>query len=209
MKYTIKTGDFANISTDCLVVGIYAGSKFTPGAMAADRASGGLMKQLAKQGDLSGAAGQTLLVPCQDKLRAARLLIVGLGDEKELDTEEYASAIRSTARSLQNTGAATAAITLAEAKVKGRSFEDRTRMIVEGFSASYYRFDQLKNKKSKKQILSRIVLPVQNTSSVSSVRKSALEGQAVSNGVQLACDLANLPGNICTPSYLANQARKL
>ncbi len=51
MKYTITTGDCADISTDCLVVGVYAGSKLTPSAIAVDQASGGLLKRLAKRGD--------------------------------------------------------------------------------------------------------------------------------------------------------------
>jgi leucyl aminopeptidase len=35
------------------------------------------------------------------------------------------------------------------------------------------------------------------------------QGQVVAKAVALAKDLGNLPGNICTPSYLAEEARKL
>ena len=50
---------------------------------------------------------------------------------------------------------------------------------------------------------------MQTKHSVVAARRSVREGEAVSSGVKLARDLANLPGNICTPSYLAEQARKL
>lgn len=41
------------------------------------------------------------------------------------------------------------------------------------------------------------------------VRKSSNEGLAISKGKQFAKDVANMPGNICTPTFLAAQARKL
>ena len=41
------------------------------------------------------------------------------------------------------------------------------------------------------------------------MRKGIQEARAIAHGMSLAKDLGNLPGNICTPSYLANQAKKL
>ena len=151
MKYTITTGDCADISTDCLVVGVYAGKKLTPSAIAVDQATGGLLKRLAKRGDIEGVSGHTLLVPCEDYLRARRLLMVGLGDANQLDADEFLAVVRSAATALQRTGAANAAVTLAEAKVKQRDLGERARIIVEAFSASRFRFDRLKSKKSKSE----------------------------------------------------------
>ncbi len=209
MKYTVKTTNFANIPTDCLVLGVYIGSKFTPSATATDRATKGLLTKLSKQGDISGACGNTLMVPTNDLIPAKRLLIVGLGDPKTLDSEEFSNILKVVGTTLQNTGSKNIAITLAEAKVKDRSFEKRSRLIVESFARSYYHFDILKKTKSKIGNLEKITLLAQSTTSAATVRKSVAEGQAISKGVKLACDLANLPGNICTPTYLATQARKL
>jgi leucyl aminopeptidase len=211
MKYTITTGDCADIYTDCIVVGVYAPNKLTPSAIAVDQAAGGLLKRLSKRGDIEGTSGHTLLIPCEDHLRAPRLLVVGLGDANQLDADEFSAAIRSAATALQRTGATNAAVTLVDAKVKQRDVGARTRIIVEAFAVSRYRFDRLKSKKikSKNNALSKIIVPVQDKSSVAAVRRSVHEGEAVSSGIQLARDLSNLPGNICTPSYLAEQARKL
>ena len=168
MKYTITTGGCADISTDCLVVGVYAGSKLTPSAVAVDKAAGGLLKRLVKRGDIEGISGHTLLVPCEDTLRTPRLLVVGLGDANQLDADEFLTIVRSAAATLRRTGATNAAVTLGEAKVKQRDLGGRTRIIVEAFSLSGYRFDRLKNKKSKsrKRTLSKIVLPLQKKHSV-------------------------------------------
>ena len=108
MKYTITTGDFADISTDCLVVGVYAGSKLTPSAVAVDQAAGGLLKRLVKRGDIEGTSGHTLLVPCENDLRVPRLLVVGLGDANQLDAAEFLAVVRSAAAALRRTGATNA-----------------------------------------------------------------------------------------------------
>ena len=188
MKYTITTGDCADISTDCLVVGVYAGSKLTPSAVAVDQAAGGLLKRLVKRGDIEGASGHTLLVPCEDALRAPRLLVVGLGDANQLDADEFLAVVRSAAVAVRRTGATNATVTLAEAKVKQRDLGGRTRIIVEAFALSGYRFDQLKSKKSKSRnwALSKIILPLQRKHSVAAVRRSVREGEAISSGVKLA-----------------------
>ena len=40
-------------------------------------------------------------------------------------------------------------------------------------------------------------------------KEGAIIGRAIDNGKTLAKNLANMPGNVCTPTYLANQAKKL
>lgn len=44
---------------------------------------------------------------------------------------------------------------------------------------------------------------------LSAAKKAAAIGCAINNGKTLAKDLGNMPGNVCTPSYLASQAKKL
>ena len=114
MKYTITTGDCADISTACLVVGVSAGRTLTPSAVAVDQAAGGLLKRLVKRGDIEGASGHTLLVPCEDDLRPPRVLVVGLGDANQLDADEFSAVVQSAATALLRTGATNAAVTLAE-----------------------------------------------------------------------------------------------
>ncbi len=210
MKYVTTTADCANIAADCLVVGIYSNSELTPSAIAIDK-SNAILKQLVKQGDLECNPSQTLMLPAIANSKTPRLLIVGLGHPDELDTDRFLTIVKATASALDKTGSVNVVITLAEARVRGKTFEDLSRMIVEGFSLSDYRFDVLKKNKSrtKQRTLKKVIVPIEKSSLTKSVRQSIREGEAISAGIRLARDLANLPGNICTPSYLANQARKL
>ncbi|MBO67745.1 MAG: leucyl aminopeptidase [Acidiferrobacteraceae bacterium] len=211
IKHTIKTSDSLGISTDCLVIGVYADGRLTPTATKVDRSSNGLIKSLLKRGDIAGKCGQTLMVPCGTNLRAKRLLLVGLGDQKKLNTDAFTDIVQSTAKALQDAGITTVVLALAEGNVEKRKLEERIRIIVETFSDFCYQFNKLKSNKSqlKKTFPETILFPLTNKQDATQVRKYINQGKAISQGVELTRDLANLPGNICTPSYLAAQARKL
>ena len=72
-----------------------------------------------------------------------------------------------------------------------------------------YRFEQMKSVPAKDTpALRRIVLAVAKSDEKRAARGLA-QGLALAHGISLARDLGNLPGNVCTPAYLAEQARKL
>jgi len=211
IKYTIKTSDSLGISTDCLVVGVYADYKLTPTATRVDQSSKGLIKNLLKRGDISGKSGQTLMVPCGTNLLAKRLLIVGLGHQNKLNADEFSEIVQSTSKAIEDAGIATVVIALAEGSVSGRKVEERIRIIVENFSGFCYQFSRLKSNKAqlRRAFPTTVIFPIANKQAAPRAREYVNQGRAISRGVELTRDLANLPGNICTPSYLATQARKL
>ena len=142
-------------------------------------------------------------------IAAERVLLVGLGKATDFGPKEYREAVRAAVRALADGGAAEATLFLAEVKVKGR---DRDWALLHGAAAAAdvtYRFDQLKSKKNDSQGRSRrITLGLTGKSTRAEV--AAVErGAALGAGQSLAKDLGNLPGNICTPTYLAEQAQAL
>src|SRR5690606_22589522 len=54
--------------------------------------------------------------------------------------------------------------------------------------------------------LRQVVLPL---SPGAELRQALAEAQATADGAELARTLGNLPSNICTPAYLAAEAKKL
>jgi leucyl aminopeptidase len=81
------------------------------------------------------------------------------------------------------------------------------RQAVLGMREAFYRFDQLKSqKKSPEPALARVTLPLPPAAALA---QALAEAQATADGMELARTLGNLPSNICTPSYLAEQAKKL
>jgi leucyl aminopeptidase len=81
------------------------------------------------------------------------------------------------------------------------------RQAVLGIREAFYRFDQLKTqKKASEPALASVVLPLAATPQL---QQALDEANATADGAELARNLGNLPGNLCTPTYLADEAKKL
>jgi leucyl aminopeptidase len=204
MEFSIKALSPEAAKTGCVVLGVHAGSELTPPAKRVDQASRGALKKAL--GDISGRTGSTLLLRGLPGVAAERVLLVGLGD-KALTEGSYRDAVRAAANVLKELGAKDAALFLVEAKVGGQPLSWNLRHAVLGLRDAFYRFDQLKTqKKAPQPALARVVLPL---SPKPPLQQSLKEAAATADGVALARTLGNLPANICTPAYLADEAKKL
>ena len=67
----------------------------------------------------------------------------------------------------------------------------------------------MKSKKSKVQSITSITLGLRGAGERSAFEPGLVNGRAIAAGMNLAKDLGNLPGNVCTPSYLAKTAENL
>jgi leucyl aminopeptidase len=205
MEFSIKTLSPETAKTGCVVLGVYSEKELTPPARRVDqRSRGGLRAALA---DLSGKLGSTLLLRALPNVAAERVLLVGLGAKKEFGEAAYRDAVRAAANALRELGAKDAALYLVDLKVGSQPVSWNVRQAVLGAREAFYRFDQLKSqKKNPEPSLARITLPLPPAAAL---EQALREAQATADGTDLARTLGNLPANICTPSYLAEQARKL
>jgi len=209
MEYHVKTGDPTRLACSCLVVGIHADRKLSAGAHAADLATdGALRRQLARAG-FDGAVGKTQMLHELPGVTAQRLLAVGLGQAGKLDARTLRKAFAAAARALATGSVADALVTLT-ADTTGLPARATARDLVTGIDDATYRFDQLKSKATPPKVpLSRVGLVAADRSAANALRRGIAEGEAIAAGTRLAKDLGNLPGNICTPGYLAAAARKV
>jgi len=205
MEFSIKALSPETAKTGCVVLGVYAEKELTAPARRVDqRAKGALRKALA---DLSGKAGATLLLRALPQVAAERVLLVGLGARKEFGESAYRDAVRGAANALRELGAKDAALFLVDVKAGERPLSWNLRQAVLGLREAFYRFDELKSqKKSPPPALAHVTLPLSPTAQLG---QALAEAQATADGMDLARTLGNLPSNICTPTYLAEQARKL
>ena len=205
MQFSIKTQPPETAKTGCVVVGVHAGKELTPAAKRIDDASRGALRQAL--GDLSGRAGSTLLLRGLAGVAAERVLLVGLGERGKLGETQYREVLRGAASALKELGAKDAVFCILEAKVGARSPAWNLRHAVLGLREAFYRFDQLKTqKKSAAPALQGVVFQAAPTAIL---RQTLAEAVATADGAELAKTLGNLPPNICTPAYLAEEARKL
>lgn len=207
MEFIVKSGTPEKQRTGCIVVGVFESRKLSAVAHQIDEVSGGAIGTILRRGDIEGKAGQTLLLHNIPNLPSERVLLVGCGKEKEFNENRYRDATAKVIGVLKDTGATEITSYLTELDVKGRDIVWKVRQAVEVTEAALYRFDQLKSKpNNQRRALRRVVLAVPKRSDLGSGEQAIREGQAIAEGVKLARDLGNLPGNICTPTYLAEQA---
>lgn len=207
MEFSIKSGSPEKQQSACIVVGIYESRKLSAAAEAVNKASGQHLSKVLASGDLEGKSGTTLLLHGVPGVAAARVLLVGLGKEKELKDKEYRSAVAAAIKALSETGAEDGALYLADLPVKKRDLAWNVRQAVIVARDTLYRFDVLKSKKDDtRRPLGKLSFHVAKRADVGVAEAALGEGYAIAEGQKLMRDLANLPGNHCTPTYLAEQA---
>ena len=209
MEFSVKTGSPEQQRTHCVVVGLYEGRKLTPAAQQLDQASDGQLSQLLAHGDLEGKPGQTLLLYALNGCSSERVLLVGCGKASELDERRYRQIIQAAASSLDSGSAHSAVSYLAELPVKGRDTQWKARLLVEHSAHAFYRFTTFKSQAPRKRKLGKIILSLNEQSETSALEAGVAQGLALAAGMDLTRDLANTPGNVCHPSYLAEQAALL
>ena len=202
MQYQVSQSSAADVQASCIVVTLDQTGKLSEAASAINSAAKGFLQARIDAGDISGKLAETLLLPGVTGIGAERVLMVGSGDKQQNVT----SAIK-----------ILDAIAAATSKLPGRIALDINELANEAVSEAWwaeqtamaygraqYRFTATKPEAEDAAKQAEEILWIGGD-----VAAELAKGEAIAQGVNYARDLGNLPGNICTPSYLAEQAEAL
>lgn len=210
MEFSIKSGSPEKQRSACVVVGVYESRKLTLAAELLDKAADGYIAGIVRRGDMEGKSGSTLLLQNVPGTLCERVLLVGLGKEKDFREKEFTTAIRNTVKTLNETGAFDASIFLTELPVKKRSIGWRIRQATMVAFDATYKFDQFKSKKDEvRRPLRKLTLAVERRNELTLAEEALAQGLAIAEGMAMTKTLGNLPANICHPTYLAEQAQAM
>ncbi len=209
MEFSIKTGVPEKQKSACVVVGVFEDGTLDAAASRLDKASGKRLGQLIERGDLSGKAGSSLVLHDLPGTVCARVLLVGLGKRDDFGDKAYAAALRNALKALAQTGAEDAVVYLTTLAVGERSPAWKVRQALIAAGDASYRFDQFKSSPADERALTHLAFAVAKDSEQKAAETALTQGLAIAEGCALARDLGNLPGNVCTPEYLARTAREL
>src|SRR5882672_6993615 len=211
MDFITKVGTAEAVKADCVAVGVYADGELTASARRVDAASKGAVRAAVKSGDVTGQRGAATLLRALPGVTAARVLLVGFGKQGEFTDKGYADAVRTAVRAAGH-GTRELAIAGAEWHVKGRDAAWHARTLVIAAREIGFRSDELKSKRENNQTVPEqvsLLLDKRPADEQRAAETGLREGIAIANGMALAKRLGNLPANVCTPSFLGDQARKL
>ncbi len=210
MQFKINDGDLTKQETPCLVLGVFDKRKLSGPAAAIDDASDGYLTGILHTGDMDGETGRTLMLYAVPGLSCERVLLLGLGKRKKLTRGTYRRALAAAIALLNASGTTEALCALPEVHKGGMDIYQWVRDTVTTAVDKLYRYKQTKeDKKPIRLPLERLHISVSGKKDVEIARLALRHGAAIAKGVSLAKELSNLPGNICTPRFLAERALAL
>ena len=207
MKYNVTSGSLLKVKTDWLVIPVSSDHSFK-GLTGLDASGAKTIKDVLATGDLKGKAGSTLTLRLVAGIAATRLMLVSTGTKSALSEKEFRTLSGSIISGLRAGSAKTATISVDGIEVEGRSTDWICNRLVVNSEYADYKYDTTK-KISAGSSLRQITFMVEGRKQLSLAQASVKKGEAVAAGVACARQLGNLPGNICTPNFLAKTARAL
>ncbi len=209
MEFSVQTANPAKAETACLVLPVYKGSDLLPAVAKLDDASERLIGQLLERGDFDAALGNVQLVPFAPGLGAERILLVGLGERDKCQEAAFIKALDTAMAALIKLPVDEASVTFTDVLIDDRDAVWKARKTLEAAERAIYRFDQFKSSPAKAPSLAKLTLIVSDANDAPLAKQGAALGIAIGQGINVTRTLGNLPGNVCTPRYLAEQAQAL
>jgi leucyl aminopeptidase len=207
MNFKISVAsDIAAIKADCLVLGSFSDQKKWPESVPATLAQ--QLEKLHRSGDLNKTPGHCLWLYHPEGVSSSRLLVVSCGASEGWDTVAYREFLSRCASNLHQSPAKSAAIFLPQ-EVPGQSHLWQASQLAKTLTAAAYRYETTRSKPDPATKLQTVTLVRTSKDDQAELKKGLNEGHAIGKGLLAAKELGDLPGNICTPEYLAQQARSL
>jgi leucyl aminopeptidase len=203
--------DLTKSKNEALILGSYESNKLNNLTKIFDEKSKGVLKKLISREELSGSLGNKVYLPNLEGTNSEKVYFIGCGKEnKEINEQEFLSFSQSVANAAIQSKAKHVFIFIPSIQVRNRSEEWNYKILARTLESNCYKYFFKGKKNQPKNTLSKITLLKEKEKKGSSLLNKAVKiGHITAIGMNTSRDLANTPANICTPSYLAAQAKRL
>ena len=188
------TKNWSELPADVIAVGVFSKGELSPMAKDVDKTLGGQLQISIKNGDITGRKGESMIFYSEKH----RLLAVGLGEKKNLDLEQIRRASGTAVKTaIRNKLANIFMEEFAQDKDGAAQAQAEGAIL-----ASYQFLDYKTMNKQNNFMLKKVTVRTWD-------RSGLKKGSLIANAVCFARDLGNHPGNVATPTKLAQEARKI
>lgn len=209
MEFSTQTStDLAQINTEALAVGIFKNQVLSPAAEQIDQASQGAIRSVLES-EFKGDAKTSLVLRQLPGVAAKRVVLIGLGEQKKYNAKAHATAEATFASYAKAASIQEIVSTLASIDTPDNTLTDRSRAAAQAIGYANYQYDATLSKKEEHPSHIKQAAIWSAPTESAAVEAGLVQGGAIANGVNFTRLLADLPPNICTPTYLAQQAKKL
>src|SRR5579872_1594385 len=207
MILQLATTPWTEAAGDWLVVPVTESFELTGQLAALNDALGGQISRVREAHDFSGKPGETLSLPAVSGIRAARLMLVGLGPAEKIDDAGLNKALLTAARSVSAKKTERIALTVSHVG-PGMSLERHveiasTSMIVGSIGQDLYRAEK------KRFPFENVDLLVESSQNSSGLKQALEAGTIVGEAVNLTRELVNEPAKVIYPASFAERASEV
>jgi len=201
MQFTVTQAPINEFQGDAIILFIPSEGELPAASAAINSQLNETISQLQASQDIKGKVAETLLVP---QVNGPRLLLTGIG-KLPVKAKDFTKAINAAAKALKASAANTAAMDLAGIEIEGYDSEWAHKQLGQAFQDALYHFDECKSKKDDNPCtMESVTVGAENA-----IELDLKFGQALAKGMAFTKTLGDMPPNVATPSYLADEADKL
>ncbi len=204
MKFLSTEASATEHPTPCLIIGVQTDSRLKGAAAAINKASKGKLAKLIKSNDIATGAGKIFLWTDVAGVAAERVLVVGCGKAEQFTSSVLQTVTQQAMKFLAGRNIRAATCALAELNLPGVNFVRKTRLCALACAYGVYRYSATVSGAARRSVVSKVTFFGDKT-----LRPALNQATAIGLGVERARELGNLPPNICTPTYLAQECRAL
>jgi leucyl aminopeptidase len=206
MNIRFQTGSFKNAAADVIAFFIHEDKATFDADIRSIVHKIGVRIPAVDTGDFKGKVNETLVVYTTSRGRTSRLVLVGLGERKNVSTERYRRAAAAAAKRAQSLRAKTLTLLLPR---NVRSLDQSVFALAEGALLSLYKYDKyISRKEDNASTIESISILAEGTSNLRAGNTAVEKARIVCEATSLARDLGNAPGNELYPQTLADAAQK-
>lgn len=205
MNFTLNNSPVAGIQTDCLVIGVIDDTPLAGTAAAIDKASGGQLQQLLDSGDIETTWKEKTLLHSIKGISTPRVLVMGCGAAEKFTPARFDTLCAMAAEWLRDHVTSNAHFCLHELETTERDQPWRVRQTVLSAVKANYRYTTTKAPKPH----DNDPMTGASIAAESDMQAAIDQAHSIAKGFLRARELGNLPPNICTPAYLAKQAKQI
>ena len=207
MNSSLIAKPLLDIETPLLAIAVPAMTEPAASLTPIDQVTGGVVARALASGDFKGKRDETLLVYGTGKAR--RVLLVGIGKPADVTNNSVRRAAAVAGKRARALGTGRYAFAVAPEARNGLAPDALAQATVEGAAHGGWAFIALKR---PSEDLRGAIAEVDVVADVADAKKAdagRVRGDAIAAGHLLARELQMQPGNVCTPTYLGNQAEAL
>jgi len=211
MEIKARVEHISTTETDAIALGLFDGltPPLTGGVGELDAALDHEIGALLDAGEFRGKTNETLVLYTHGRIKARRVILVGLGKEEKVTLDRVRQAAATAAIKARDLGLASLTFALSSLP----DFASPAKLaeaISEGAVLGLYRFGELKTERGEERAdPAQLVIIATDAAALNEVETGLQAGRVIAESTALARDLVNRPSNVATPSHIARVAEEV